>query len=646
MSDHADDAAIRLILEGTAQETGHDFFRALVRRLAEVLGTAGAWVTEFDEKQCRLNALSFWFGKRFIPEFGYDIVNTPCEAVILQRRLYHVIDQIQLLFPEDPYLEPFHAVSYLGMPLFAKDSSILGHLAVMDTKPMPKEPRTEHLFRIFAARAGAELQRIHAESQIRDREAKLSLLIKSTMDAILELDEELLVVQVNPSAEKVFRKSAAEMIGLPFTSLLQKTSADKLLHLAVQLCKGRHSSAGGTPALHTSENYVWVPGGFELSDDTGQSSMTEASLSRYILDGKSFFTIILRDIRDQIEAERKIAALTSQKQFLLEELSSLEASADLVGNSEAWHKVLRQVKQVADSDACVLITGETGTGKEVIARAIHSASGRKNSPLIKVNCAAIPESLIESEFFGHEKGAFTGATGKREGRFSLADGGTMFLDEVAELPVDLQSKLLRVLQEGEFEPVGSSATQKVDVRIIAATNRNLRDAIQNGKFRDDLFYRLHVFPIEIPPLRERGNDIILLAEKFADLAARKMHKQILPLTPDCRRRLKAYSWPGNVRELQNVMERAVITSSNGHVDLEDFIPHSPAAGPSTEQSTNNVEDVLTVADLEDLERQNILKALKLSHWRISGNNGAAKLLGIPPTTLSSRMKALKINRPD
>jgi PAS domain S-box-containing protein len=632
--DPADDAAIRLILEGTAQETGQEFFRALVTRLCEVLGTAGAWVTEYDEKQRTLTSLAFWFETDFLSSFTYEIAGTPCEATLQNRELYHVGDDIASLFPNDPYVEPFRAVSYLGMPLLDKNSRILGHLAVLDTKPLPKEPRTENLFRIFAARAAAELQRIQAESHIHDRETKLSLLINSAMDAILELDEHLKIIRVNPSGEKVFRKSASQMMGLPFTPLLTKPSADKLVRLTEDLRKGR-----------IPENYIWVPGGFQSLSDQNQNLLTEGSLSRYMLDGKNFFTIILRDIRDQIEAERQIAMLTSEKEGLLKELSSFEASNDLIGRSEAWCKVLQKVQQVANSNACVLITGETGTGKEVIARAIHAASGRKDAPLIRVNCATIPESLIESEFFGHEKGAFTGAIGKRAGRFALADGGTMFLDEVGELPVDLQSKLLRVLQEGEFEPVGSSRTQKVDVRMIAATNRNLTDAIQKGRFREDLYYRLHVFPIEMPPLRERGEDVILLSEKFADIAAHKMDKQIDPLTPDSKRRLKAYAWPGNVRELQNVMERAVITSVNGRINLEDCLPQSKGGNVDETIATTELDDILDTAQIENLERQNILKALNRSDWRISGKNGAAKLLGIPPTTLSSRMKSLNIIRP-
>jgi len=251
----------------------------------------------------------------------------------------------------------------------------------------------------------------------------------------------------------------------------------------------------------------------------------------------------------------------------------------IVGQSPTWLKILREVQEVAATDATVLILGETGTGKEVIARSIHRASGRHNRPLIKVNCAAIPAALIESELFGHEAGAFTGATRKRDGRFAMAHGGTIFLDEVGELPFDLQSKLLRVLQEGEFEPVGGSQTRKVDVRVLAATNRDLQRFTGEGKSREDLYYRLNVFPVELPPLRERRGDIGVLASAFAEKFAKSMGGPIEPLSADCIRRLEAYRWPGNVRELQNIIERAVITARDRKLNLDRALPPSACARP-------------------------------------------------------------------
>jgi transcriptional regulator with GAF, ATPase, and Fis domain len=307
---------------------------------------------------------------------------------------------------------------------------------------------------------------------------------------------------------------------------------------------------------------------------------------------------------------------------------------------------LRDIEEVAGTDATVLILGETGTGKELIARAIHKNSRRREKPLIKVNCAAMPAALIESELFGHEQGAFTGATKKREGRFALADGGTIFLDEIGELPVDLQVKLLRVLQEGEFEPVGSSRTQKVDARVITATNRDLKQATREGKFREDLYYRLNVFPIELPPLRERGDDIGLLAANFAKRFAQRMGRSIESLSEACIQRLKAYSWPGNVRELQNVIERAVITARDGRLNLDRALPENlREIVAETALSAGTPKRVRTAKELEELERANLIAALEATGWRVAGETGAAQLLGMKPTTLSSRIKALGIERP-
>jgi transcriptional regulator with GAF, ATPase, and Fis domain len=298
-----------------------------------------------------------------------------------------------------------------------------------------------------------------------------------------------------------------------------------------------------------------------------------------------------------------------------------------------------------------LIPGETGTGKELIARAIHGASRRPDKPLITINCAAIPSALMESEFFGHEKGAFTGATQKREGRFALADHGTIFLDEIGELSLDLQAKILRVLQEGEFALVGSSQTRKVDVRVIAATNCNLDQYVRDGKFREDLYYRLNVFPIRIPPLRERGDDAVLLASAFAAKFAQRLGRKIEPLSDPCKRRLMAYSWPGNVRELQNVIERAVITSRDGRLNLDRALPDVPGetvreARPVDEIIHEVPNRVLQLRDLQQLEQKNILRALESTGWRIAGKDGAAELLGMNPSTLNSRIRALRIQRPN
>jgi transcriptional regulator with GAF, ATPase, and Fis domain len=289
---------------------------------------------------------------------------------------------------------------------------------------------------------------------------------------------------------------------------------------------------------------------------------------------------------------------------------------------------------VAGTGSTVLVTGETGTGKELVVRAIHALSGRKDKILVKVNCAALPGGVIESELFGHEKGAFTGALSRRVGRFELANGGTLFLDEVGDLPPELQAKLLRVLQEGEFERVGGTQTLKVNVRLVAATNRDLAKAVEEGRFRADLFYRLNVFPIAIPPLRERVEDIPRLVRHFVMVYASKMGRSIDTISEQAMRKLTAYPWPGNVRELQNVIERAVILSTRGRIELDDQL-----AAPVADAGTKDV------ATLEEIERDHIRTVLNRVGWRVGGERGAARILGLKRTTLEARMSKLRISRP-
>ncbi len=337
---------------------------------------------------------------------------------------------------------------------------------------------------------------------------------------------------------------------------------------------------------------------------------------------------------DNMLAYEEIARLKTQLEqenvYLQEEIKT--DFEDIVGQSHAMRRVLRAVETVAPTDACVLILGETGTGKELVARAVHDRSGRRRKALVKVNCAAIPVGLFESELFGHEKGAFTGALARRIGRFELADGGTIFLDEIGELPLDLQAKLLRVLQEGEFERVGGP-TIRTDVRVIAATNRDLEKAMAAGRFRVDLFYRLNVFPIRIPPLRERPEDVPLLVRYFVAKYGQKLGKVIDTISQPVMQRLAAYRWPGNARELENVIERAVIMSSGPRLDLGDGLS-APAAVPQEAR----------VPTLGELERAHIVTVLESTGWRVSGPRGAARLLGLKPTTLEARMKKLGVKR--
>ena len=348
------------------------------------------------------------------------------------------------------------------------------------------------------------------------------------------------------------------------------------------------------------------------------------------------------------ELQRANDRLAAEKLYLEEEIRTDRRMDDVIGGGAALREVLRQVDVVAPTDSAVLITGETGTGKELVARAVHRASHRGARTFVKLNCAAIPTGLLESELFGHEKGAFTGAVERRLGRFELADGGTLFLDEVGDIPQELQPKLLRVLQEQEFERLGSGKTIKVNVRLVAATHRNLAQMVKEGKFRSDLYYRLHVFPVHLPPLRERREDIPELVRHFVGLFARRFGKQIDSIPAEALAALERYPWPGNIRELEHLIERAVILTPGGsalRVPLADLVavptPDLPPPAAPLTQPTPHAH-----ATLRENERELIRRTLDECGWVVGGPNGAAARLGLKRTTLLSRMKKLHLARPD
>ncbi len=347
----------------------------------------------------------------------------------------------------------------------------------------------------------------------------------------------------------------------------------------------------------------------------------EAEVSKDLTETALYET---RKLKEQLEAERA---------YLQEEIKLEYNHENIIGKSDAINYVFYKVEQIAVTDTNVLILGETGTGKELVARAIHHLSLRKDRALVKMNCAALPSNLIESELFGHEKGAFTGAHSRRLGRFEIADGATLFLDEIGELPLELQPKLLQVIQTGEFERLGTSNTIKVDVRIIAATNRNLEEEVRKGRFREDLWYRLNIFPITMPPLRSRMEDIPLLVNFYVQKITRRLGKTIDIIPANVMNALENYLWPGNVRELENVLERAVINSSGPKLRLVDELK-KPLKDLSTSQKT-----------LEAVERDHIAKVLKQTHWKIGGKNSAAEILGLNRSTLRARMRKLNIRKP-
>ena len=402
-------------------------------------------------------------------------------------------------------------------------------------------------------------------------------------------------------------------------------------------------------------SYVAVPL-MRKGEAFGTLNVGSRAPNRYAEGDANLLAAVAQQVALAVEntlAHEEIAALKSRLEqenlYLQEEIDTEHNFGDILGESAAIKNLLKAIETVAPTEVSVVITGETGTGKELVARALHNLSSRTHKTLIKVNCASIPKELFESEFFGHVRGAFTGALRDRVGRFELADKGTLFLDEVGEIPLDTQSKLLRVLQEGEFERIGEERTRKVDVRIMAATNRDLKAEVEAGRFRQDLYYRLNVFPIEVVPLRCREEDIPGLATHYLRHAARALKRPCPTLTQACVLQLLNYDWPGNVRELQNVVERAVITSGSGPLQLD--LPAGTVGQPAATSRPVNPAlgsgvGVIPEAEQKQQERENILAALRQTQWKVYGQHGAAALLGIKPSTLASRIKKMGLTRAD
>jgi PAS domain S-box-containing protein len=629
-----DDVSLwRSVAEGTAGATGTKFFAQLTRSLSSAMQTFGAWVTEWRPDERRLYSYSMFLDGGFVDDFNYDIDGTPCERVVERSgSLFHIEDNIVELYPHNQVVQQTHAVSFMGLALLDLDGTVLGHLAALDTRPMPADPRLEALFRVFSARAAAELRRLRAEREVREREARLARLVDGVLDAIVDLDRDFLITHANTAAASVFGAAIDELVGTPFLPLLADESAQKVRGLARAL-----------DARPVGQRASWVAGGLTGRTLGGQLFPAEGSLSRsQDAHGEAYYTLILRNVNDRIEAERAIEALASEAEYLR---AAGGRTTGMIGKSQAFRAMQQKIGEVAATDATVLVTGETGTGKELVADALHELSARSGKRIIKVNCGAIPDNLIESEFFGHEAGAYTGATRTREGRFALADGGTLFLDEVGELPLSLQPKLLRVLQCGEFEPVGSSRTRSVNVRVVAATHRDLLEEVKAGRFREDLYYRLAVFPIHVPPLRDRREDIPLLTRTLLKKISARMDKTMQAPTDFAIERLCRYDWPGNVRELINVLERAIITSRGGVVDLSRALPDLSETAqlvPAASDEAERAPTVLTIDELRALEKRNFERALELCGGTVAGSSGAAAMLGMKPSTFRSRLQALGI----
>lgn len=485
-----------------------------------------------------------------------------------------------------------------------------------------------------------------AERYFREIERENQLILAAAGEGIYGVNVDGITTFVNPAAEEMLGFKASELVGKDMHTVIHHHKANGT-HYPHEDCPIYNAFRQGT--IKTVDDEVfWAKNNKPIRVEYTSTPIRDAGAVVGAV-------IVFRDITKRKQDEEKLKStlednaklrkrLEMENAYLQEEIRSHTNHYNILGHSDAINKILEQIELVAPTDANVLITGESGTGKELVARAIHNVSERRDRPLIRVNCAAIPRELFESEFFGHIKGAFTGAVRDRIGRFELANGGTLFLDEVGEIPLDLQSKLLRVLQDQRFERVGEDKTRTVDVRIIAATNRDLKEDCTKGKFREDLYFRLNVVPIECTPLRERLNDLPILADHFLKSICDGINKEQLELTKANIESLKSYSWPGNARELQNVLERAAILAVNGKLrfDFPNPIEQKKQPSQSTPLTSDN-QEILTSKEMYNFEKSNIERALIQCDGRVSGKKGAAEKLGMKPTTLYSRLKAMKIN---
>lgn len=547
-------------------------------------------------------------------------------------------DRLELLFSDGSS----QAVHYQARRIFLEERSLV-LATITDLRALKREHaliEAEHYMR-----RGIGGWR-DVEHFFRDLERENRLILSAAGEGIYGVNNEGITTFVNPAAERMLGWRGDEMVGRNMHELVHHSHAD-----------GHHYHEDDCPIYAAFQDGVIHRVDDEVFWRKDGKALPVAYTSTPIYDRGALIgaVVVFRDISRQKKAEEQLHAaldevnqlrqrLELENAYLQEEILSERALFGIVGQSAPMRRIIQQVELVAPTNATVLIAGESGTGKELIAHGIHRASDRAQRPMIRVNCAAIPSELFESEFFGHIKGAFTGATRDRVGRFELADGGTLFLDEVGEIPLALQGKLLRVLQDGEVQRVGEATARQVDVRVIAATNRDLEEAVRQGKFRQDLYFRLNVFPIHSIPLRDRPEDIAPLAMEFIQRARQRSRKPEVKLTQGDIRQLMTYSWPGNVRELENVIERAVILSRNGRLKFELHEPSSSRSTPFKPSEATYPTAIETEAERRQRERGNIEAALAACGGRVFGEEGAASLLGIPPTTLASRIKKLGINR--
>jgi PAS domain S-box-containing protein len=638
-----ENAALWAIAEGVEADIGDRFFSSLARNLALALNVQYAFVSRLSDDGGRFKILALWERDHFGPNLEFSLTGTPCESV-LHGRIAHYPTELCARFPADRLLVEWAAESYCGVPVFDPQGRVFGHIAILDDKPMPDSPRGIAVMRIFAARVRAEVERLRTEETLREANRRLA----QSEERFRDLFEEAPIAYVHESVDSRFiraNRAALRILGVKpeeVSGMFGKSLVPNIPDAQRRLREALESTGRGTD---TSGLVLEL-----RRKDDGRPVWIEW-WSRPD-PGREYTRTMFIDITDRVLIEQEKGRLETHNEYLREEIKQTLNFDELVGQSRTLTETLEKVRLVAVTDSSVLLLGETGTGKELIARAVHSNSPRKDRPLIKVNCAALPSGLVESELFGHEKGAFTGAGERRIGRFELAHEGTIFLDEIGEMPPELQVKLLRVLQEHEIERIGGRDTIPIDVRLIAATNRDLQNAVADGSFRRDLYYRLNVFPIHVPPLRERTDDIPLLVHFFLQRYAGKIGRKISRIPRSAMDRLIAYRWPGNVRELENVIERAVILSPGPELEIAgELLPafESPADLRGTEHQRQDIPSSLGAGpsdiSLTAIERGHILATLQQTKWKLEGPDGAARVLNLNSSTLRSRMKKLGITRP-
>jgi len=614
------EAAITTLVSEVKGDTSESFFSSMACSLAKCLSADHTIIAELLEGQeDAVKTLAVCGGGKIVSNFVYELANTPCAGVV-NRGFCSYTSGVAELFPKDVLLSEMKAEGYVGTPLFGLQGQVVGIMVALYSRPLPNPEFAEMIVRLFSARTAAEVERQHAEAALRRSEERFRVALRDSPVIVSNQDRDLRYTWAyNPrlawANQNLIGKTDLEVVGGEAGSRLMAIKKEVL-------ASGLGARVEFALPFEDEEHYLDL-----TIEPVAETDGSVAGLTCAATD-----VTHLREINEELQRARE--KLTEEKYYLEQEIDAELGFGEIIGDSKVLKEVKRQASWVASSDATVLVLGETGVGKELIARALHHLSKREHGPFIKMNCAAVPSGLLESELFGHEKGAFTGAVAKKIGRLELADQGTLFLDEIGEIPLELQPKLLRVLQDQEFERLGATKTLKVTFRLIAATNRDLFREVHEKRFRSDLFYRLNVFPIRIPPLRERRSDIPLLVEHFTRKHAQRMKKSITSIPKTTMDILVRWHWPGNVRELDNFLERSVILT-NGSVLTAPIAELHYTASPA--------DDSVQQSSLKLLEREHIVRILKESRGHLSGPSGAAARLGLPRTTLQSKLKQMGID---